>query len=79
MKLDFYRFGKHTLYLIPTITIHWGWHKAIDFTWLQWVIELDFSYIDDLDEVDEAHIFELLAKTEAEEKKYMERNKKETS
>ena len=43
MKLDFYRFGKKAVFLIPTIAISWGWYKAIDITWLQWVLELEFS------------------------------------
>ena len=42
MKLDFYRFGS-ALYLIPTITIHWGWRKAVDITWLCWVLDIELS------------------------------------
>ena len=42
MKLDFYRIPA-SLYLIPTITIHWGWRKAIDITWLRWVLDIEFN------------------------------------
>tara|TARA_R110000737_G_scaffold294847_3_gene301471 strand:+ start:1500 stop:1712 length:213 start_codon:yes stop_codon:yes gene_type:complete len=64
MKLDFYRFGKTTLYLIPTVTINWGWHRAIDITWLQWVLEFDFNKLDAEEEANEAHIFDLLDRAE---------------
>ena len=66
MKLDFYRFGKNSLFLIPTIAISWGWNRAIDITWLQWVLELNFSTPTEEDSANEALVFDLLEKEEKE-------------
>ena len=68
MKLDFYRFGKNSLFLIPTIAISWGWNKTIDITWLQWVLELDFNKPTEEDGANEALVFDLLEKEEKESK-----------
>lgn len=72
MKLDFYRFGKNSLFLIPTIAISWG-YKSIDITWLQWVLELDFSTPTEEDGDNETLVFDLLEKEEKEAKKEFEK------
>jgi len=73
MKLDFYRFGKNSLFLIPTIAISWGWYKSIDITWIQWVLELDFSTPTEEDGDNETLVFDLLEKEEKEAKKEFEK------